>query len=110
MQGFSPARVSTALRAQLADSKMAAAWLAFATDAPIGYLLVVYAFSLEHLGLTAGIDEFFVVPENRHGGFGTDLLRAAERAVAAVGCRNVSLQLGRGSAPRLPRTRRLRTA
>lgn len=30
-----------------------------------GYLLAVYVFSLEHLGLTAEIDEFFVLPSFR---------------------------------------------
>ena len=39
---------------------MAAAWVALADRVPIGYLLAVYVLSLEHLGLTAEIDEFYV--------------------------------------------------
>lgn len=58
--GFDQARVWAALRLQLADPKMAAAWVAAADRVPIGYLLAVYVLSLEHLGLTAEIDEFYV--------------------------------------------------
>lgn len=95
--GFEKARVEPALRLQLADAKMAGAWVALADSVPIGYLLAVYVFSLEHLGLTAEIDEFYVLPEHRHSGVGTALLKSAEATFAVAGCTNVSLQLGRGN-------------
>lgn len=63
---------------------------------PIGYLLAVYVFSLEHLG-TAEIDELYLLPEHRHSGVGAALLEAAETRFAAIGCTNISLQLGRGN-------------
>lgn len=44
----------------------------------VGYLLCVHDFSLEHLGLTAEIDEFFVAPSRRGNGLGGKLLPAAE--------------------------------
>lgn len=95
--GFDQARVEAALRLQLADPKMAAAWVALADRVPIGYLLAVYVFSLEHLGLTAEIDEFYVPAEHRNSGVGTALLEAAEATFVAAGCTNVSLQLGHGN-------------
>lgn len=95
--GFDEARVAAALRVQLADSRLAAVWVALADNRPIGYLLAVYVFSLEHLGLTAEIDELYVTAEHRHNGVGTALLQAAEATVAAAGCTNISLQLGRGN-------------
>lgn len=64
----------------------------------MGYLLAVYVFSLEHLGLTAEIDEFFVRHEQRGRGFGARLLQSAESEFQAVRCTNVSLQLGRANA------------
>ena len=64
---------------------------------PVGYLLAVYVFSLEHLGLTAEIDEFFVLPSARGRGIGEELLRLAEAEFVRRGCTNVSLQLGRGN-------------
>ena len=83
--GFDQAHVEAALRLQLAAPKMAAAWVALADGAPIGYLLAVYVFSPEHLGLTAQIDEFYVPAEHRHSGVGTALLEAAEATFAAAG-------------------------
>ena len=63
----------------------------------VGYLLAVYVFSLEHLGLTAEIDEFFVLPSARGKGLGDALLQRAEAEFIRRGCTNVSLQLGRGN-------------
>jgi ribosomal protein S18 acetylase RimI-like enzyme len=62
---------------------------------PVGYLLGVYVFSLEHLGLTAEIDEFFVMPQQRGHGIGLQLLKIAEAVFVQAGCTNVSLQLSR---------------
>jgi len=52
-------------------------------------------FSLEHLGVTAEVDEFFVLPEKRRSGAGSKLLLAAEREFSRRGCTNVSLQLSK---------------
>ena len=38
------------------------AWIARVYGEPAAYLLAVYVFSLEYQGLTAEIDEFYVVP------------------------------------------------
>lgn len=95
--GFDGARVGRELGRALADTRLASAWVAHARGAPVGYLLAVYVFSLEHLGLTAEIDEFFVLPSARGQGLGDALLRAAEAEFVRRGCTNVSLQLGRGN-------------
>ena len=49
--------------------------------------------SLEHQGLMAEIDEFFVLPEARGAGLGSALLAAAEGALARAGCVRLQLQL-----------------
>ena len=72
------------------------------------YLIAVYVFSLEHLGLTAEIDEFFVLPSFRGREIGSELLQVAETEFIRRKCTNVSLQLGREKRPRprlLPRER-----
>ena len=51
-------------------------------------------FSLEHGGLMAEIDEFFVLPGARGQGAGGQLLEAAELALRQRGCLRVQLQLG----------------
>jgi ribosomal protein S18 acetylase RimI-like enzyme len=58
----------------------------------------VYVFSLEHQGLTAEIDELFVVAQYRGLGLGGRMLATAEETFRSGGCTNVSLQIGRDNA------------
>ena len=76
--GFDGPRVGRELARAAADPNLASAWIALAKGQAVGYLLAVYVFSLEHLGLTAEIDEFFVLPSARGRGIGEALLRLAE--------------------------------
>jgi GNAT superfamily N-acetyltransferase len=95
--GFDPARVGRELGRAVADPKLASGWVANLRGEPVGYLLAVYVFSLEHLGLTAEIDEFFVLPSARGKGVGDALLQRGEAEFARRGCTNVALQLGKGN-------------
>lgn len=97
LPGFEPARVGRELRRMLSEPRLGAAWLAESGGRTIGYLLAVYVFSLEHGGMTAEIDEFFVLASARGSGSGGALLRMAEAEFTAAGCTNVSLQLGRAN-------------
>lgn len=85
--------VSKQLRYLLSNPHLGKGWLAFADEEPAGYLLAVYVYSLEHLGLTAEIDEFFILPQYRKTGIGKKLLETAETEFRRIGCGNVSLQL-----------------
>jgi GNAT superfamily N-acetyltransferase len=93
--GFEPQPVAIQLNRLLSEPGLGAGWIAVVETVPVGYLLAVYVFSLEHLGLTAEIDEFYVLPAQRGGGVGAALLKAAESEFARIGCTNVSLQLAR---------------
>lgn len=95
--GFDAERIAGELERACADPRLASAWIAFVRGAPAGYLLAVYVFSLEHLGLTAEIDEFFVLPSARGRGLGDALLKLAEAEFVRRGCTNVALQLGSGN-------------
>lgn len=95
--GFDAVRIARELERACADLRLASAWIAFARGAPVGYLLAVYVFSLEHLGLTAEIDEFFVLPSARGKGLGDGLLCQAEAEFERRGCTHVALRLGRGN-------------
>lgn len=97
IEGFHAPRVRTLLMRVLEDGSLGRAWLARAYNEPAGYLLAVYVFSLEHQGMTAEIDEFFVLPQHRGLGLGGRMLAAAEEHFRAEGCTNVSLQLGRSN-------------
>jgi pimeloyl-ACP methyl ester carboxylesterase len=83
--------------ALLSESDRGGGWIALTGDTAVRYLLAVYVFSLEHLGLTVEIDELFVVPPHRGNKVGRALLMAAESEFVRAGCTNVSLQLSRGN-------------
>jgi GNAT superfamily N-acetyltransferase len=95
--GFDAARVTRELQRFCADPALGSGWIASVGGKPIGYLLAVYVFSLEHLGLTAEIDEFFVLPSARGKGIGDELLKLAEAEFVRRRCTNVALQLGKGN-------------
>ena len=97
IQGFDPPSVRRELARLLGDPRLGSGWIASVKGQAVGYLLAVYAFSLEHLGLTAEIDEFFVLPSARGRRVGEELLKLAEAEFVRRQCTNVSLQLGRGN-------------
>jgi GNAT superfamily N-acetyltransferase len=97
IEGFDATRMRSLLLRVLEDANLGRAWIATLYGEPAGYLLAVYVFSLEFQGLTAEIDEFFVVPAHRGLGIGNQMLDAAEAQFREEGCTNVSLQLGRGN-------------
>jgi GNAT superfamily N-acetyltransferase len=97
VSGFGVERVATQLTRLLSDPALGAGWIAEREGAAAGYLLAVYVFSLEHLGLTAEIDEFFVRPQQRGQGIGAALLALAEAEFVRMGCTNVALQLARNN-------------
>lgn len=95
VQGFDSTRVASQLRRVLSTPSLGNGWVASEGTTILGYLLAVYVFSLEHLGLTAEIDEFYVQEGSRRASVGSQLLFAAEEEFKKRGCTNVSLQLGR---------------
>lgn len=97
IEGFDPARMRALLTRVLEDASLGRLWIARVYGEPAGYLLAVYVFSLEFQGLTAEIDEFFVMPEHRSLGIGAGMLEAAETQFRAEGCTSVALQLGRSN-------------
>lgn len=94
IDGFERERVEALLHRALADERLARGWVAELEAELCGYVLAVLVFSLEHGGLMAEIDEFFVLPRARSVGLGSALLDAAERALREAGCVRIQLQLG----------------
>ena len=95
IEGFDAARIARLLDRVMTDASLGHVWIATTGGIPAGYLLAVYVFSLEHQGLTAEIDEFFVLPSRRGTGLGRGLLHVAEEQFRERGCTNVALQIGR---------------
>lgn len=95
IEGFDARRLAVLLQRVVSDESLGHVWLAEVDGNAAGYLLAVYVFSLEHQGLTAEIDEFFVGPAYRSLGIGSQLLASAEATFRIRGCTNVALQIGR---------------
>jgi GNAT superfamily N-acetyltransferase len=95
--GFDFRRIEELLGTALCADGRARCWLAEQAGEPAGYLLAVLMFSLEHGGVMAEIDEFFVTPAYRGQGVGAALLRYAERVLQESGVKRLQLQLGSGN-------------
>lgn len=95
ISGFEPERVLPRLERLLSTPSLGAGWIALSCNVAVGYLLAVYVFSLEHAGLTAEVEEIFVLPKALGSGIGAELLREAESEFIRAGCTNVSLELSR---------------
>jgi GNAT superfamily N-acetyltransferase len=91
--GFDRARITTLLADVLRRPQLGACWVAEEGDQLIGYLLAVYLFSLEHGGMMAEIDEFFVLSERRSSQVGSALLDTASQAMTQDGITHLQLQL-----------------
>jgi GNAT superfamily N-acetyltransferase len=95
--GFAALRVELTLQQLLGEPRLGAVWVAEDQGRLAGYLIAVMVLSVEHQGIMAEIDEFFVLPEARTHGVGAQLLAAAEAALASRGCVRLQLQLGKGN-------------
>lgn len=91
--GFTALRVELVLKQLLTEPRLGSAWVAEEGGQLIAYLIAVHVLSVEHQGLMAEIDEFFVLPQARSRAVGARLLAAAEAALAARGCVRLQLQL-----------------
>ena len=68
--GFAAPRVELVLKQLLDEPRLGNAWVAEEDGQLIAYLIAVLVLSVEHQGLTAEIDELFVLPEARSRGVG----------------------------------------
>jgi GNAT superfamily N-acetyltransferase len=90
---FDAGRISALVTNLLHAPDRGQIWIAQKGGRPVGYLLAVYLFSLEHGGLMAEIDELFVMPEKRSLKIGTALLDTASQAMTQEGITHLQLQL-----------------
>lgn len=97
LHGFSSERLEKLLRDALANPTRAACWLAIRERKILGYLLVVFVFSLEHGGMMAEIDEFYVEPDARSSGIGSEMLSVAERVLGRAGYVRLQMQIASGN-------------
>ncbi|ELR67783.1 hypothetical protein C942_00090 [Photobacterium marinum] len=63
-----------------------------------GHIIISYSFSLEHGGRIGLIDQFYLKPEWRQQGIGTELVPQIEYQVTKAGVRALSLEVNIGNA------------
>ncbi len=59
-----------------------------------GYIVVTFVFAMEHGGLAAVVDDFYVRPEARGEGLGTAALAEVRRACEDLGVRALRVEVG----------------
>jgi ribosomal protein S18 acetylase RimI-like enzyme len=91
--GYEPDRLQRQLDAFLANPGYGCGWLATHAGSAVGYLLCTLAYSFEHGGLMAEIDELFVSAEYRRRGIGQALLAGARSTLLARGCVGLQMQV-----------------
>ena len=98
IQIFNAPRITALLTDLFRSPDRGQIWIADIEGRSVGYLLVVYLFSLERGGVMAEIDEFFVTPAQRSLKVGAALLEAATTAMTQRGITHLQLQLGNRNA------------
>ncbi|MGB9332501.1 MAG: GNAT family N-acetyltransferase, partial [Steroidobacteraceae bacterium] len=71
IEGFDALRIELLLKRLLVQDTLGAIWVAEEDARLSAYLVLVYVLSLEHQGLMAEVDEFFVLPQARSRGVGS---------------------------------------
>lgn len=62
-----------------------------------GHIIISFSFSLEHGGRIGLIDQFYLKPEWRQQGIGTELIPQVEQHVASAGVNALSLEVNIGN-------------
>jgi GNAT superfamily N-acetyltransferase len=80
------------------DSALGRIWLIRLGDAPIGYIVLTFGYSLEFHGRDAFLDELFIAEEQRGRGVGTAALRFLDATCPGLGVHTLHLEVERHNA------------
>lgn len=97
IRGFDPQEAERMLHQFFAHPDFGHGWIAFNDDTVLGYLLCSCVFSFEYRGLTAAIDELYVIADARGRGVGRALVQAAELHMRARGCVHIEMEVAEGN-------------
>lgn len=88
-----------ALTTLLNDAALGRVWLICTDSVAIGYVVLVFGFSLEFRGRDAFVDEFYLREEYRGKGIGTQALHFVEDACRSLNIRALHLEVSRDNTP-----------
>lgn len=84
-----------ALLGFLREPQYGRAWFVLDGDAPVGYIVLTFGYSLEYLGRDAFVDEFYLRETHRGRGWGRRTLEFVEREARAQEVRALHLEVVR---------------
>jgi len=105
--GFDADKAGVALTALLRDSRLGAVWLILDDDAPVGYVVLCFGYSLEWLGRDAFVDELYLREQYRGRGWGRVALTFIESAAREAGVQALHLGVVPGNVRALELYRRV---
>ena len=91
----SEAQRESALRRLLSDPALGGIWLIFAKGVLAGYIVLCRGFSIEFNGFDAFIDEFYLKPEFRRQGIGSQVLIAIRQIARQMEIHALHLEVAR---------------
>ena len=84
---------AAALDTLLSNPALGHAYLIKEQNAPVGYLILIYSFSIEHAGRTALLDELYISPSSRGKGIGKAAVQFAIDSARKADCRILYLEV-----------------
>jgi ribosomal protein S18 acetylase RimI-like enzyme len=85
---------AAAFETLLARPELGRIWLVEREGEAAGYIVITFVFAMEHGGLTAVVDDFYVRPEARGQGLGKAALAAVRRACGDLGLLAKRVEVG----------------
>jgi len=105
--GFDEQKARAALTTLLRDRDLGRVWFILDGEAPAGYVVIAFGYSLEWLGRDAFVDEFYLLPEYRGRGWGRKTMVFVEEAARSLNVRALHLEVVRQNATALQVYRKL---
>jgi ribosomal protein S18 acetylase RimI-like enzyme len=105
--GFDEQKAGVALTTLLRDPNLGRVWLILDGEAPVGYVVICFSYSLEWLGRDAFVDEFYLLPEYRGHGWGRKTMSFVEEASQSLNVRALHLEVVRQNSAALQVYRKL---
>ncbi len=105
--GFDEQKARVALTTLLRDANLGRVWLILDGEAPVGYVVICFGYSLEWLGRDAFVDEFYLLPEYRGHGWGRKTMTFVEEAARSLNVRALHLEVVRENVTALQVYRKL---
>ena len=104
---FDENKARVALTTLLGDRNLGRVWLVLDGDAPVGYVVIAFGYSLEWLGRDAFVDEFFLLEDHRGRGWGRRAMNFVEDAARSLNVRALHLEVLRQNTTALEVYRKL---